>query len=53
MNRTIDNSGVFQSRSKIGVRLIQLLLLTAVVCGGMALGLHTVGFCNFCPVLDE
>ena len=34
VNRTIDNSGVFQSRSKIGVRLIQLLLLTAVVCGG-------------------
>ena len=38
VNRTIDNSGVFQSRSKIEVILIQLLL-TAVVCGGMALGL--------------
>ena len=47
MNSTIDNDGVFQSRSKIGVRLIQLLLPTAVVCGGMALGLHTVGFSEF------
>lgn len=43
MNRTIDNDGVFQSRSKIGVTLIQLLLPTAVVCGGMALGLHKCG----------
>jgi len=43
VNSTIDNDGVFQSRSKIGVRLIQLLLPTAVVCGGMALGLHKCG----------